>query len=284
VDTAKALALVMIVTTMCGAGLQIRLSSLKAVLSNYRLLGKALLANFVLLPAFAFLLTRMFSVDSDVAVGIMLMAMAPGVPFLVNSAARKQGGSLAFAMAIAFVFSALSIVTIPITAALILPSGALAKVPAQNFLGTLVLFQLVPLIVGALLSGRLSAPVIEKTVKVLHLAFFAAALVFVVMLFPKIVTSVSAVYGFGQLAIIAVVGLFALGIGWLCGGPDREFRRTLSIATLLRNIGLCTLIGSQSFAQTLVLPTVIAYFVVTFALSIPIRLYYQKTLPATAPV
>jgi hypothetical protein len=44
------------------------------------------------------------------------------------------------------------------------------------------------------------------------------------------------------------------------------------------------LIGSESFAQTLVLPTFIAYFVVTFALSIPIRLYYQKTLPATALV
>jgi BASS family bile acid:Na+ symporter len=284
VDTTKALALVMIVTTMCGAGLQIRLSSLKAVLSDYGLLGKALLANFVLLPAFAFLLTRMFSVNSDVAIGILLMAMAPGVPFLANNAARKQGGSLEFAMAIAFVFSALSIVTIPITAALILPSGALANVPAQNFLGTLVLFQLVPLIAGALLAGRLSTPVIEKTVKALHLAFFAAALVFVVMLFPKVVTSVSAVYGFGQLAIIAVVGLFALGIGWLCGGPDREFRRTLSIATLLRNVGLCTLIGSESFAQTLVLPAVIAYFVVTFALSIPIRLFYQKTLPATASV
>jgi bile acid:Na+ symporter, BASS family len=283
VDPIKALGLVMIVTTTLGAGLQIRISSLKAVLSNYGLLGKALLANFVLLPAFALLLTRVFSVQSDVAVGILLMAMAPGVPFLVNSAARKQGGSLAFALAIAFVFSALSIVTIPITAELLLPAGALATVPVKNFLVTLVLFQLVPLIVGALLSTRLSAQVIEKTVKVLHLAFAAAALVFIVMLFPKVVAAVGAVQGFGQLAIIAAIGVFAAGIGWLCGGPDREYRRTLSIATLLRNIGLCTLIGNDSFADTLVLPTIIAYFVVTFALSIPIRLYYQKNLPTTAP-
>ena len=92
----------------------------------------------------------------------------------------------------------------------------------------------------------------------------------------------TAVYGFGQLVIIAIIGLFALGMGWIFGGPDREYRRTLSIATLMRNIGLCTLIGTgETFAGTLVAPTIIAYFVVTFALSIPIRMYLQRSASDT---
>ena len=282
-EIVKLLALVMIVTTMLSAGLQIDAANLRAALRNYGLLGRALLANFILLPGFAFFLVRVFSVQADVAIGVLLMSMAPGVPFLVNSAGRKQGGSLAFALEIAFVFSALSVVTIPITAELILPAGTLSTVPAQSFLVTLLAFQLVPLVIGALLSSRLPEATIDKSVKILRIAFFAALLVLLVLIFPKIVSSLGAVYGDGKLVIIAAIGLFALAAGWICGGPDREYRRTLSIATLLRNIGLCTLIGTQSFAGTLVIPAVIAYFVVTFCLSIPIRFYYQKSKTAAAP-
>lgn len=278
----KILALVMIVSTMFGAGLEIDLHRLGESLRNYGLLARALLANFVLMPLFAFLLVRYFNVDRDASIGILLMAMAPGVPFLVNSAGRKQGGSLSFALEIAFLFSTLSVITIPITASLVFPPDVLANVPASHFLVTLLAFQLVPLIAGALAAPHISDALAAKTARVLHLVFLAAALVLLVLVFPKIVSSVMSVYGEGKLLVIAAIGIFALGIGWLLGGPDRQYRRTLSVATDLRNVGLCVLIGTSDFADTLVVPTILSYFIITFVLSLPLRIYYARTKDAAA--
>jgi BASS family bile acid:Na+ symporter len=270
----------MIVSTMLGAGLQVNLQHVGAMLRRYDLWIKAFVANFVLLPLFAWFLVNVFHVDTYVSVGILLMAMAPGVPFLVNSAAAKQGGSLSFALGIAFLFSGLSVITVPITAALIMPVGL--QLPWGKFLTTLLGFQLVPLIVGALVSSRLSAESGEKVARVLHLAFLAAALGLLVVVGPKLLSSVASVYGFGHLLVIAAIGIFALAVGWLLGGPDRQFRRTLSIGTLMRNIGLAALVGTSDFADTLVVPAVLTYFLVTFVLSLPVRMYYKRTRDAVA--
>jgi hypothetical protein len=229
----------------------------------------------------AILLVRFFHVERGVAIGIVLMSMAPGVPFLVNAAGRAKGGSLSFAITISFCFTALSVITIPLTIALInliVPSAPVPPVPALKFLTTLVVFQLVPLVLGALIASRLAPSMAEKVVKALHILFVLAALVLVVLIFKTIVGSVSAVYGHGNLFIIAAIGVFSILFGWLLGGPDSQYRRTLAIATLLRNIGLCVLIGTQTiFEGTLVLPTIFAYFVITFILSLPIRVYFTRT-------
>jgi bile acid:Na+ symporter, BASS family len=284
----KILALIMIVSVMLGAGLQVDRERLVETLRQHSLLGRAFLANFVLVPLFAILLVRFFHVESGVSIGIVLMAMAPGVPFLANAAGRSGGGSLSFALTISFCFAALSVITIPLTIALIaaiIPSAPVPVVPGAKFLTTLVAFQLVPLVLGALIGPRLPTPTADKLVKLLHFVFLAAAVVFVVIIFPRLISSIASVYGFGRLLIIAAIGVFSLVIGWLFGGPDREYRRTLSIATLLRNIGLCALIGtSPKFAGTLVVPTIFSYMIITFVLSLPVRVFFKRTkdAPATA--
>jgi bile acid:Na+ symporter, BASS family len=274
----KVLALVMILATMFGAGLQVDRAHLVATLRNYGLLARALLANFVLVPFVAVVLVRALHVDAGFAIGIVLMAMAPGVPFLANSAGRDGGGSLSFALTIAFCFAALSVVTIPITIALVLPNSDVAHVPVTKFLTTLVVFQLAPLLAGALIGPRLAAPVMEKLAKISHWIFLAAALGFLVLIFPLLVQSVSRVYGFGHLWIIVAVCVFSILAGWLLGGPDERYRRTLSIATLIRNVGLCLLIGTdKAFTGTLVVPTIFSYVLISFALSVPVRVMFKRT-------
>src|ERR1700693_814276 len=167
----KALALIMIVSTMVGAGLQVDRQRLVETLRQYGLLGRAFLANFILVRFLAILLIQFFHVERGVAIGIVLMSMAPGVPFLVNSAGRAGGGSLSFAITIAFCFTTLSVITIPLTIALIaliIPSAPVPPVPGLKFLTTLVAFQLVPLVLGALIAPRLAPATAEKVVKILH--------------------------------------------------------------------------------------------------------------------
>jgi len=273
----KLLAMVMIVSVMLSAGLQVDLTQIKQTLRDYGLLARALLTNFVLVPIFAVFLVRYFQVESGVATGIVLMSLAPGVPFIVNTAGRKQGGSLSLVLTFAFCFTALSVVTIPLSLPFALPNVE-TQLPASKFLTTLVLFQFLPLVVGALIAPRISEDSAAKITKVLHFIFLGAVLVLLVLAFPKIVSSISAVAGFGHLLIIAAVGVFSALVGWLMGGANREYRRTLSIATTMRNIGLCALIASDdAFAGTLVLPTILSYFIVTILLTLPLGMLYART-------
>jgi len=263
----KILALIVIVSMMLGAGLQVDWTRMRAIFGQLGLQARAALANFILVPLFAFLVVRYFNVTSDVVVGILLMAMAPGAPFLANVGGRKSGGSLSFALEIMFLFAVVSLITIPITAALILPPDAQAHAPASKFLTTLVLFQLIPLLIGALVGPRLSDNARSAMIRVLNLIFVLAALAVVIVVFAKIVHVFAATYGAGHLLIILTIALFSGIVGWLLGGPNREYRHTLTNGTMLRNIGLGLMIGTTSFADSLTVPAVVVYFIITFVLA-----------------
>jgi BASS family bile acid:Na+ symporter len=279
----KIVAIVTLVSLMLSAGLEINREHLMAALKDYGLLARALLANFVLVPLFGVILARLFQLDTYVAVGFLLMAIAPGVPFLVRAAARKPGGSLGFATELAFILPALSIVTIPLTARFVFPPDVQAHVPFVQLMVTLVGFQLVPLLLGLLIADR--APTIAaKLQRPLLLLFAVAVVVLLVALGPALLKAVAAVYGSRGILAMLVIVLLSVVTGWILGGPKDEYRRTLSIATALRNIGTCAVIATASFPDTLVAPTVLTYFLVQFVVSVIFRAYFQRTAAPAAAV
>jgi predicted Na+-dependent transporter len=277
----------MLISVMLNAGLEINREHLMAALKNGGLILRALLANFIIVPIFGVILARLFRLDEYVAIGFLLMALAPGVPFLVKAAGRQSGGSLGFAAALAFIMPALSIVTIPLTAHFIFAAGFIASpdaagtIPSARIIVTLVTFQLVPLLVGLLIADRASA-LAAKLRRPLMLLFFVAVIVLLGMLSPALVKAVSSVYGsHAMLAALALV-LLSVGTGWILGGPQVHYRRTLSIATVLRNIGTSAVIATAIFPKTLVAPTVLTYFLVQLIISLVVRVYFHRAATRAA--
>jgi BASS family bile acid:Na+ symporter len=252
------------------------------VLANYSLLLRALVANFVLVPLYAVIVLGILHVDDTIAAGIILMAIAPGVPFVVMSAGRKKGGSLGFAAALSLIMPALSVLTVPLTAELLLPHSENAP-PLWHFFESLVSLQLAPLIVGMILADR--APTIApKLEPPLLVVASLSILALFVLLGDTIVRAVALIYGsYGILAALLIV-LLSLVTGWLLGGPEGEYRRTLSIATVLRNIGLAITLATTMFPDSLVGAAVMAYFVVQVIVGVAIGAYYSKTVKPTMAV
>jgi BASS family bile acid:Na+ symporter len=266
---------------MLNAGLEINVEHLLAALKNYGLFARALLANFIIIPIFGVLLARAFHLDQYIAIGFVLMALAPGVPFLVRAAGRIPGGSLGFAAALAFIMPALSIVTIPLTAHFIFAAGLIApaalagNVPIGRIAVTLVGFQLVPLLVGLLIANR-APKLAAKLRRPLMLLFVVAVVALLVILGPTLVKAVASVYGSRGMWAMLVLVLLSVGTGWILGGPAIQSRRTLSIATMLRNIGTCAVVATAAFPKTLVAPTVLTYFIIQFLVSIIFRVYFHR--------
>ena len=280
-DLQKIVAIVLLVALMLSAGIEISRDHLRAALLNYGLLARAVLANFILVPLFGIVLVRLLHVEGDIAIGFLLMAIAPGVPFLVRAAGRTSGGSLEFAAALTFFMPALSIVTIPLTARFVLPPDAQAHLPAVQLIVTLVVFQLVPLLIGMLVAARAPA-IAAKLVRPLTLLFILAILVLLLLLGGRLVEAVTSVYGSHGMLAMLIISILAVAAGWLLGGPEPEHRRTLAIATPLRNVGTCAVIATASFPGTLVSAAVMTYLLIQFVVTIIFRIYFHRSATAAA--
>lgn len=277
---AKLLAAIMLVSLTLGAGLQVDREHLKAILKNVGLLGRALLANFVIVPILGVLVAKVFRLSEPVETGVLLMAIAPGVPFVLAQV-RKRGGRLSLAVELAVFLPILSIVTIPVTAALVLPAGAEAQLPLKQFAMTLVLFQLLPLLIGIWIGGRF--PQLAARMGKFVQPIFVITLIGLLILYaPQLVRDIASVYGsLGMLAQLCLA-LLSMATGWLLGGPALQDRRVLAIGTTLRNIGLCMLI-TTSFRGTLVSATVLTYLLVQFIVTALFGVYFaRKTKAAVA--
>jgi bile acid:Na+ symporter, BASS family len=74
--------LAFVVTSMLSMGLSLTVSRILHPLRNPRLVIMSLAANFVIVPAAAFVLSRIIPLEQDVQIGLLLLGTAAGAPFL----------------------------------------------------------------------------------------------------------------------------------------------------------------------------------------------------------
>lgn len=273
---------VLLVTIMLQAGLRADRRRLRSILTDARLIATALLVNVILVPLCGALVVRALNLTDDIAAGIILMAIAPGLPLLVRKGGAAAGGSVDFAVILTFLLPLFAVITVPFTARLLLPAGYAAHLPLGQFLTTLVLFELLPLVAGAIIAQQ--APHITETLSasltvVLAICATSAALA-VAPVFYKALAS-----AYGSLAIIAslAVVLLAYAAGYVLGGSDPEYRNTLAIATSLRNVALAALIATTSFPGTPVPAIVICFFVVQIVVSALLGALVKRTAHVSKP-
>jgi len=74
--------LVFVVTSMLAMGLSLTVAQIVEPLQDLRLVGKALLANFVLVPLIAYVILLVIPLTEAQSIGRILLATAAGAPFL----------------------------------------------------------------------------------------------------------------------------------------------------------------------------------------------------------
>lgn len=273
----KIVVAVFLAAFMFQAGLGCDYRELLAALRNAGCMIRVVLANFIVVPIVGVLAVRAFALDDFVAVGILMMAISPGVPFLPLLAGEKHGGDQGLATALTGLLPLLSIITVPITAALVLPVNAAAHINMGSFIVNLVLLQLVPLIIGLFIRAR--SPKIAPTLIKVFMGI--AALAIIVLLFaivPKAGEAFVAVYGSRGLMATLVLILLSAATGWLLGGSEARYRNTMTLSTIMRNFGLALLVTGQNFHGTVASAVVLAYFVIQFILANVLAPFLKRTV------
>jgi bile acid:Na+ symporter, BASS family len=273
--------LLFLTTLMFLVGLQVTLPDLMAMTRNYGLVARSLLANIVLFPILAVLLTAPAHLPREVLIGVLLMAAAPGVPFLPRIASAAKG-NLVFAIDLTILLQVASVVTTPVTLRWILPVEDAVKVPVLRIIATLVVFQLLPLALGMLVRRQAPqhAAAVAKPVRALSTVGLVGTLVFFIVPHLDVLAKVA---GGGALMSMLLLVVLAWPIGWVLGGADASIRKTLAIGTSLRNVGLCLLIATREFSDSGVGAVVFAYFLIQAIVNFVYAMYLGRG-PEREPV
>lgn len=260
VDTAlNIFAIITLAQLMVTIGLGAAIGDIAAVGRDWRLVARALVANYIGAPLVAIALLALLRPDPMVAVGFLLSAVFSGAPYGPPCTAMARGNVRA-AVGLMVVLAASSAVVAPLLLRALVPlvlSGRSVVVQPRAMLLVLGLSQLLPLCAGLALRARRPAladrwlGLFRRTSMVLNIALIATN---IVMNLPVLVELRPRAY-LGMLALIVGTG----AVGWLLGSGGREGRKTLAISTAVRNVGACIVIATGSFPGTAAVMAVTVY-------------------------
>ena len=257
--------LVFVLSSMLAMGLGLKVAQITAPLRNLRLVSMSLLANFAVMPLGAILLARVLRLDEPLGVGLLLLGVAAGAPFLPKLAQIAKG-DLAFAVALMVLLMVITVGYLPLVLPILSPG---VSVNPAKIARSLVLLMLLPLAGALAVNAKL--PAVAARAKPLFDRLSSLGLVLVVVLLVVVnFNDVLSVFGTG--AILAGLLFIALGyaVGWALGGPGADTRPVLGLGTAQRNIAAALVVGSQSFSNPSVVVMVVVVAIVSLLILLPL--------------
>jgi BASS family bile acid:Na+ symporter len=263
-----------IIVIMFSMGLQVTSRQILAAVRQRRLMANALLANIVLLPLFALLLSRLVQMPPEIAIGFLLAAVTPGAPFSTKLA-EISDGDLPFAVGLMFILVALATITAPLSATFLLPPEATAQFNPPAVMRTLVQYQLIPLLLG-LAVHHWWVPAADRLVRpsIILGNIFTAVVISLLIIrdFSTLIT-----IPWPSLAAMVLLTIASLIVGWFLGGPKLETRRALALGTSIEFSGGALLVVSNSFADTSAGIAVVAFALIMVVTNTAIALYWNRS-------
>ena len=268
--------LLFVLATMLAMGLSLTVSQILAPLYNARLVGLALVANFVVMPLVAFALTRIIHLSDPLRIGLILLGVSAGAPFLPKLALFAHG-NVAFSVGLMVLLMVVTIVYLPIVLPLLLPG---VRVNPVSIAVSLVLTMLLPLGIALLVRARYPEPAGQLQPHMTQVSNVALLLVLVTSLLANFQEIIGVIGTGGILAVLILIG-GGVVIGSLLGGPGSDTRTVLSLGTGQRNISAALLVSAESFTD----PNVLAMVLVgsTVGLFVLLPLAFEIGKRATAP-
>lgn len=246
--------LTFIVTTMLGAGLSLTVKEILEPLRNVRLVIFSLVANFILVPLFVYLLLQIMPLSESVKIGFTILAVAAGPPALPKLA-QIVNGNIAFSTGLMMLLMCGTIIYMPIVLPLVLQN---VHVSAWDIAKPLIFVMLAPLLIGLVIFSRYEAiaNIIRPiTLQVSSITLILGLVISLILQFHNLIYLVRSGAIIASLAFITV----SFGLGYFLGGSEQDIQRVLAVGTAQRNIAAALLVGGSNFDD----PNVISVIVVT---------------------
>jgi len=274
------LAAITLIEMMVTIGLGVTWSDVLRVARNWSLVARAILANYILVPAAAVGLLLLFHANPMVAAGLLVAAVCPGAPYGPPLTAMAKGNVPA-SVGLMVILAGSSAIIAPLLLQFLLPLVAgdtPLKISVVKMVGTLLGAQLLPLCVGLLLrhrhpalADRLRGPagVLSASLNLLMLA---------VILFAQFRV-------LAEIRLISYVGMLSLLTATMVAGAlaSRQMsdeRKGLVITTSVRNVGVSLVIVTGSFPGTAAITSATVYALFQTLVMVVVAFAWGRLTPA----
>jgi bile acid:Na+ symporter, BASS family len=271
-----------ILCTVFGFGLKATTGDLLYLVRRPGLLVRSLLAVFVIMPALAIVLVRMFELRPTLEIALIALAISP-VPPLLPKKETKAGGEHSYGLGLMAMLALLAIVTVPLSAevlerAFARPLGASASAIAR----VVFMMALLPLVAG--MGVRFAAPAIadriQKPVSPLAKVLLPLA---ILALLAGTWRAVWAAIGDGTIVAMVAFVVAGLLVGHLLGGPEPEHSVVLALSSACRHPAIALSIAAANFPDERFGGTILLYLIVNTIVGVPYLAWRRRHLAATVP-
>ena len=271
--------LLFIVTSMLAMGMSLTMPMILQPLKNVRLVVLALLANFVLVPLLAYVITVLIPLEQSLKIGLIVLSTAAGAPFLPKLVQGAKG-NIALGVGLMVLLMVVTIVYLPIVLPLLLPG---VSVNPWDIAKSLIVLMLIPLAIGLLIKSH-SPDVATEYQPVMNKVSSVSILVLLVVGLGLNVSNIIDLIGSGGIVALLLFIVGSLLIGLVLGGRDPQVRSVMGLGTAQRNVSAAILVSAQNFSGTNTLPFVLVAAILLLLILLPAAKRLGARLPAATPV
>ncbi len=214
--------------------------------------------QFLIMPALAFIIARLFSLSPELTTGLVLVGSAPG-GLASNVLTFLAGGRVALSVSMTLVSSLIAIIATPWLTVLYLHTQV--DITPRPMMLSLCKLILLPLSLGVLLHRY--AP---KLVKIIDPALSVLASLGICIAIAAVITTNKSnlqLIGLSLITATCLHNMAGLGSGWLLSrlcGHDRQTAITIAIEVGTQNTGLAMALAIKHFSAIAALPSIIFSF------------------------
>ena len=257
---------------MLGLGLGLTTQDFARVLKQPKDFFIGFVCQLIVLPIIAFLLIKILNTPLELALGVMIIAAAPG-GVTSNVLTKFANGDVALSVSLTAIISLISILTVPFV---VFKSAELLNVSyiANNIsmLGiSLKMFLVVtlPVMIGMLIRKFATNFIINNTQNIQRISILLFALVFIAIWIEEWDKITSFITRAGLIALILNVVMMTVGFyvaKVFASGMDQ--RKCISLECGLQNGTLAVFVSTQIFDNIVYMVPTAAYALIMFVTSI----------------
>jgi bile acid:Na+ symporter, BASS family len=269
-----------LIEMMVTIGLGVKFSDVLRVSRDYGRVIRALLANYLLVPAAALGLLLLFHISPMIAVGFLVAAVCPEAPYRPPFTAMAKG-NVAVSVGLMVILAGSSAIVAPLLLRFLLPivAGDISlRINVIKMVGTLLGAQLLPLWIGLMVRQRFPswAERFKKPAGVLSVLLNLLLLAVILFVQFRVLLEIRLMGYIGMSCLV----IAAVASGWLRGGRESEDRKGMVFTTSVRNVGASLVIVTAAFPGTLALGSATAYALFQTIVIAPVALVWGRLTPA----
>ena len=278
-EIAKTIAPVCLAIIMFGLGLGLTTSDFTRLLKTPRDFFVGFLSQVILLPVIAFGLILIIPMPIEIAMGVMIIAAAPG-GVTSNVLTKFANGDVALSVSLTAVVSLLAIFTVPLivfNSASFIGVEITKDISMASIAVKMFFVVTVPILFGMIVRSLMTDFIISKTLIIQRLSIILFLIVFISIWVEEWDRIVSFIVRAGL--VTGILNLVMIFVGYYVakifasGVPQR---RCISLECGLQNGTLAVVVATQLFDEMVFMVPTAAYALIMFVTSIFFVLIVRK--------